>query len=109
MLGKEQAVPTELVGPAQLDFTIQPHDAAATQYSCVDVRGRMVYKLVLTVIVVVVVFVEVPAVAVVLRRAGTARNGGITVSRSDLMRSSTFQEACCTKRQPELSRLCTSR
>ena len=33
MLGKEQAVPKELIGNKELDFTIQPHDVpwAASQ------------------------------------------------------------------------------
>ena len=34
MLGKEQAVPENLTGPKELDFTIRPHDAAAPQ--CVN-------------------------------------------------------------------------
>ena len=28
MLGKEQAVPEHLIGPKELDFTIQPHDVS---------------------------------------------------------------------------------
>ena len=43
MLGKEQAVPTELIGPAQMDFTIQPHDAAVTQYSYSDAWELIMY------------------------------------------------------------------
>ena len=30
MLGKEQAVPEHLIGPKELDFTIQPHDVSCT-------------------------------------------------------------------------------
>lgn len=42
MLGKEQAVPEHLIGPKELDFTIQPHDVSCTAlaiYSCTAGEG----------------------------------------------------------------------